>query len=186
MQLYEVNKENRDELISQAIRAIKFGRLVIARADTSYAILGLPGSRRAMDELKRIKNGRGSKYFSIFACNKKSVVEQTPEQFRDLVKKLVPGEVTLVFNKRKPGLRLIRKQTINEIITGVGEPVTATSANPTGETPARVREDMRKYFDKYRVIVLYEGDMPEKLSSTVIDLTANKPKVLRQGTVTLN
>jgi len=186
MQLYELTAKNRDDLIAQAIRSITFGRLVVARADTGYAILGLPTSKRALDELKRIKNGRLGKMYSIFATSKREAVELIPEKHRAFARKLFPGEVTLVYNRRKPGVRYIRKKTINDIINGVGEPLTATSANPSNMPPARTKEKMRDYFDKYRVMILYEGEVQERLPSTIIDITGGAPKVIRQGNVTLN
>ncbi len=186
MQFYQVTKQNSEELLDLSVRAIKFGRLVVAKADTSYAILGLPYSRRAMDELKRIKNGRGSKLYSIFVDNKKDILSSIPEEHKDVVKTLIPGEVTIVTNKRKPGMRYVRQKTILELIKRVGEPLTATSANPSAEAPAKNEEDMRKYFSNNRIIVLYEGGVREKLPSTIIDFSSAKPKVLRQGAVTLN
>lgn len=186
MQFSHITKVNREELIDQAVRSIKFGRLVIARADTSYAILGLPHSKRATEELRRIKNGRGSKMYSVFMPAKKDVIAMTPDEHKDLAKKLVPGEVTLVVDKRKPAVRFIKHKTINEISKKIAEPLTATSANPSDQPPARNETEIRKYFDKNRVLVLFEGNIPVKLPSTIIDLTQPKPKILRHGSVTLN
>jgi len=186
MQFIVIKKENRKQAIEQAVRSIRFGRLVVAKADTSYAILGLPNSKRAQDELKRIKNGRGSRLYSVFVPRKKDIIDATPEQHKDLVRKLVPGEVSIVINRRKPAMRYIRQSTINSIVSAIGEPLTATSANPSDSTPARTLEDMRKYFACNRILILFEGNVTEKLPSTIIDVGGPKPKVLRQGSVTLN
>ncbi|HPM27542.1 MAG TPA: Sua5/YciO/YrdC/YwlC family protein [bacterium] len=186
MQLYELTTKNREDLIAQAVRSINFGRLVIARADTGYAILGLPTSKRALDELKRIKNGRLGKMYSVFAKSKKDALELIPEKHKTLASSLFPGEVTLVYNRRKPGVRYIRKKTVNDIVSRVGESLTATSANPSDMPPARTKETMRDYFGKHRVMVLYEGEVPECLPSTVIDISGEKVKVIRQGNISLN
>lgn len=186
MQIILIDNKNRKQAVEQAVRSIKFGRLVIVRADTSYAILGLPHSKRALDELRRIKKGRGNKLYSLFVPRKNDVIDKTPDEYKDLARKLLPGEVSLIVSRKKPALRYIRKPTINAILDGIGEPLTATSANASDMPPARTLDDMRKYFACNRVLILFEGNVPEKLPSTIIDLTQPTPKIMRQGSVTLN
>jgi len=186
MQIIRLDKNNLDDATKQAVRSIKFGGLVIARADTSYAILGLPHSKKAMDELQRLKRGRGSKQYSVFMPTKKALMDAVPDEHKDVVKSLLPGEVTIAISRRKPAMRYIKQKTINSILDKIGEPLTATSANPSDDKPARSLIDMHKYFACNRVLVLYEGDLPEKLPSTIIDFSGPVPKIIRQGKITLN
>jgi len=62
-----------------------------------------------------------------------------------------------------------------------GFPITATSANPSGEAPPGTARKVSEYFPKGIDIVLDGGATPGALASTIVELTSGEPVVLRVG-----
>ena len=72
-----------------------------------------------------------------------------------------------------------------QILDEVGAPVTSTSANPPGGTPARsgteVSEAARALDADERLWVVDAGELPPAPASTIVDCTGRDPVVLRAG-----
>ena len=102
-----------------------------------------------------------------------------------------PGPLTILL-RAKPGLspRLVRNGKVgvrvpgsspaSELIQAFGRPLTATSANRTGEPPLRTASelpaDLARGLDG-----AVPGASPGGLASTLIDSTTNPMKILRAG-----
>ena len=186
MIILTVNAKNRPQTIKKAINHLIVGGIVAAKADTSYALLVLPRFLENHRILNKIKNARHNKQYSLFVAKKDDIISKIPEQHHSLADKLLPGQVTIVYDKKRPGLRLIDSETITSLISSLKTPLTATSANPSDLAPARNAQEVEAYFNHLPILVLDEGEVPTQKSSTIIDLTGPKPKVLRRGAVSLS
>ena len=183
MTLIEITEKNFPQSIKKASNLLVVGGVVVARADTSYALLLLPRFLKNHRILNRIKDNRRNKQYALFIDSKETLLKKVPEAYRKLVGKLVPGKVTIVAKQNESGLRYIESATVNSLIKAVKSPLTATSANPSGKEPARDRATIEKYFAESQVMVLYEGDVRKQSSSTIVDVSGEKIKILRQGSV---
>ncbi len=85
----------------------------------------------------------------------------------------LPGSGTTVA-MRVPAHALLRK-----LLAEVG-PLTATSANPSGQRPARRVEELGGLAEAVDLI-LDGGPTPGGLPSTLLDLTVTPPRILRSG-----
>lgn len=96
---------------------------------------------------------------------------------------IVPREVTA--GTGRVGVRVSAHAVARGLVRRLGEPVTAPSANPSGgEPPVTAREVLRD-FDGLIDLVLDAGPTPGGLPSTVLDVTVDPPRVIRQGAVRL-
>jgi L-threonylcarbamoyladenylate synthase len=69
------------------------------------------------------------------------------------------------------------------VIRGAGGVLAVTSANWTGEAPATAAEDVAKAFGESMLVL--DGGMRDSLAaSTVVDITYDPPRVLREGPIT--
>jgi len=93
----------------------------------------------------------------------------------------VPGEVTA--STGTIGVRLSPHPVARGLVTALGAPVTAPSANPTGLEPPTRAEEVLASFAGVIDLVLDAGPTPGGEPSTVLDLTVDPPRVLRQGVV---
>ena len=64
-------------------------------------------------------------------------------------------------------------------------PITTTSANLSGKKPSRSVNEVVKQLDDSVDLILDTGKSENELPSTVIDLTLNTPKVVREGSYKL-
>ena len=115
---------------------------------------------------------------------------------RKAVETVWPGAVTAVLPSKKHvsslvtasgssvGIRIPDFVFIDKLLGRFGYPLTATSANISGEEPTNDISKTIERFEKscYRPnLVIDAGILPRAKPSTVIDFTLGNPKVLRVG-----
>ena len=113
-----------------------------------------------------------------------------------LAERFWPGPLTLVLRKadRVPAivsaggctvaLRVPRHDPATRIIEALGHPITGTSANRSGGPPATTADEVRRAFGDELDLVVASTSPIAGLASTVLDLSHDAPKILRQGAIT--
>ena len=180
-----------ERLVEEAVEAIGAGRPVVLPTDTVY---GLCASPLAPESLSRLKGRGADQPIALLASDVDILVQLVPELPSELLHRLLPGRLTLILpnpERRFPLLAGSRPDTIGvrvpelrgaalRIVTRVGA-VGATSANvhggPDPRRLAEVPEEIRE------AAVLVDGGELPGIASTVVDLTGNEAKILREGAV---
>jgi len=182
--------------IAHAVEVLRNGGVIIYPTDTVYGIGCSVYNTEAIERIYRIKGQDRSKPFS-FVCSDLSHISEYAKvsnpAFR-LMKHLIPGPFTFVLpagklkqlpksllNKRKAvGIRVPDNKISLMLIRELGHPILSASVtNGTGEIlndPDAIREHYEKKVD----LILDGGHSSLKLS-TVVDLTEDRPVVLREG-----
>jgi len=180
-----------ERLVENAVEAIGEGRPVVLPTDTVYGLCTTP---LAPESLSRLKGRESDQPIALLASEIDILLELVPELPEPVVRALLPGRLTLIFpnpQRRFPLLMASRPDTIGvrvpalrgpgrRIVTRAGA-VAATSANlhggpdPTSldEVPQEIRE---------QAVLVDGGELPGA-PSTVVDLTGDEPKILREGAV---
>ena len=188
----DVSESSTDEpLVETAVEAIGAGRPVVLPTDTVY---GLCSSPLAPESLSRLK-GRGSDQpIALLASDVDILIELVPELPEQAVRALLPGRLTLILpnpERRFPLLAGSRPDTIGvrvpelrgaalRIVTRAGA-VAATSANLHGGPDPRRLDEVPEPIRREAVLV-DGGELPGT-PSTVVDLTGDEPRILREGAV---
>lgn len=94
---------------------------------------------------------------------------------------VVPAEVTA--GTGTVGLRVSSHPVAQGLVSALGEPATAPSANPTDLEPPTTAGAVLTYFAEGLDVVLDGGSTPGGQPSTILDLTTDRPTVIRQGAV---
>jgi L-threonylcarbamoyladenylate synthase len=114
---------------------------------------------------------------------------------RALMDRYWPGALTLVLPARAIvpsdvtagtgtlGVRMSSHPIACGLVSTLGEPVTAPSANPSGFEPPTTAHAVVAYFAEGLELVLDGGPTAGGAPSTVLDLTVDPPKIIRQGAV---
>ena len=92
----------------------------------------------------------------------------------------------LFSNKQTIGLRIPDYKLTHLLSENMGRPYVATSANISGEQATTKIDEVLKYFEKNYLkpdLVLDAGDLRFCEPSTVLDLSTEKPKIVRIGPV---
>jgi L-threonylcarbamoyladenylate synthase len=181
-----------------AVEAIQAGRPVVLPTDTVYGLCASPYTKEPARGVYLLK-GRPESTPSALLCSDLEVLfECVPElhgRAGTLARALLPGPYTLVFPNPARRYRWLTGSFPNTI--GVRVPllhgqaarvlervgaVMATSANLAGGPEPRRPEDVPAEIRAACAVFLDGGELPG-IPSTVVDLTINEPRVLREGAV---
>lgn len=184
--------------IPRAIEVLRRGGVVVFPTDTVYGLGAHIFLPRAVEKVFELK-GR-SRYQPL------PVLVGSLDQAAGLALSLPPGAVALA-ERFWPGaltLVLVALETVPELVTaksgkvavrvphhpvplalieGLGAPITGTSANLSGQPPARTAEEVKGQMRERVDLVLEGGPPPGGRESTVVDLTGKAPLVLRVGAI---
>jgi L-threonylcarbamoyladenylate synthase len=159
----------------QAVAALRAGRAVILPTDTVYGLCALPAHEDVLFDLKRRER---SKPVALLAADVDSLLAAVPGLDRAVLERYLPGPYTLVFGDigvRVPEL----PPSAAAVVCAVGV-VAATSANLAGGPDPRRVEDVPEEIRAACGAIVDAGELPG-VASTVLDLSGDEPRVLRQG-----
>jgi L-threonylcarbamoyladenylate synthase len=161
--------------MNEAVAALRAGRAVILPTDTVYGLCALPEYEDVLYELK----GRDrTKPVALLAAEVDALLAAVPGLDRPLLERYLPGAYTLVVGVvgvRVPVLPPAAAAVVREV--GV---VAATSANLSGGADPRRVDDVPQQIRAACGAIVDAGELPG-VPSTVIDLTGDEPRILRQG-----
>jgi L-threonylcarbamoyladenylate synthase len=185
-------------VIDEAVAELKEGRPVVLPTDTVYGLCADPYREAPSRELYRMKGTPTDQPMALVATDIDLLFECVPElrgRSGTMVRALLPGPFTLILPNPGERYRWITGSTPDrigvrvpelvgpgaEVLARVGA-VVATSANVHGGPDPRRLEDVPVEVRAGAAAVVDGGELPGK-PSTVLDLTGEEPKVLREGAV---
>ena len=181
-----------------AVRVMQAGELIAYPTDTVYG-LGAPASDdNAVRKLFAVKGRQLSKPLPLLIADGMMatwVAEVTPV-VHTLASKFWPGPLTIVMRKQPEfrSIALAKQETValrvpaydlvRDIIRGLGEPMTGTSANRSGSRPPVSASEVAFQLGEMITLVIDGGRTEGGIESTVIDVTQDGgPKLVREGPV---
>ena len=163
--------------------------MVIIPTETVYGIAANGLNQKTLEKLYEIKKRPKDKPFSLHIADKEKVNELalgvTPAAYR-LMDKFWPGPLTLILNSKEKGtlgLRMPDNPIALGIIRQAGVPVVCPSANLSGEKPPINLKEAIKGLDGLVDFALDSGPTQHKSESTIVDLTSEKIKIIREGAI---
>lgn len=188
-----------EESIAAAGKILSEGGLVAFPTDTVYGLGALCTDEAAIEKLFAAKGRDEGKPISILVSDIAQVeaaAEEVPEKARRLMEQYWPGALTIVLKKSPAvsarlsagtgtiGIRMPDSETARALIKAAKSPLAAPSANLSGKRSAVTAEDVREDLEGRIDLILDGGACPVGLASTVVDLTGQAPKILREGIIT--
>ncbi|MFL6334804.1 MAG: L-threonylcarbamoyladenylate synthase [Pyrinomonadaceae bacterium] len=182
----------------RASRVVKGGGLVAFRTDTFYGVGADPFNPSALELINALK-GRDGKPILVLASDAEAaerLVAERTRTFELLAARHWPGALTLVAAARAEapelltagtgtvGVRLPDDSEARAIVRACGGLLTATSANPAGRPAARTAAEVADYFPDGLGLIIDGGETRTELPSTVVDVTGQTPRLIREGVVT--
>jgi len=182
----------------EAVRVFKSGGVIAYPTETFYGLCVDPFNRRAVEGLFRLKGRPEKNPVSVIIKDVPmlvAVASEVPPIARDLIKRFWPGPLTIVFkahpalppeltgNTGRIGVRVSSNPLAARLSSELNSPITATSANPTGEKPPVAPEEVLDYFNGRVDILIDGGTLPGKTGSTVLDVTSGRVVVIREGEI---
>ena len=186
------------EAIGEAASLIASGGVVAVPTDTLYGLAADPFSADAVERVFAIKGREAAHALPLIAADADQVAEQIgalgPIASR-LAAAFWPGPLTLLLaapttladavsgGTGRVGVRVPAHAVARAICRAAGRPVTATSANVSGE-PASADPDVvaRALGDRVGLLV-DAGRTPGGPPSTIVDVTGTTPRLVRAGAI---
>lgn len=189
-----------DDAVEAATQALRDGELVVLPTDTVYGLAADAFDSSAVARLLKAK-GRGrdmpppvliSELITLDAL----VAERLPSWLQGALEQLWPGPLTVVF-RAQPSLTWDLGETHGTVAVRVPDDATAravlrksgplavSSANLSGQPAATSVDEAEQMLGASVSVYLDGGPSAGSTASTILDVTASVPRILREGTINL-
>lgn len=196
--VYDCNRpDSRETGLLAAANAVRAGGLVVLPTDTVYGIGADAFDPSAVGALLAAK-GRGRDMpVPVLVGSWSTVdglVQSVTAQARKLIEAFWPGGLSLVLPQASSlawdlgevrgtvNLRMPLHPVALDLLREVG-PMAVSSANTTGNPPASDAEQARGQLGESVQVYLDGGPSGEPVASTIVDLTGQRPRLLRDGAI---
>jgi L-threonylcarbamoyladenylate synthase len=201
-EILKVNSESPEtSLIRYAADQIRAGEVLGMPTDTFYGLAADPFNLRAVDRVYDIKSRSRHKPLSLLiesVDQAEELAQPLPEEFYALTRRYWPGPLTIIVkassklplkvtaNTGNVALRVPNAKIPLEVVKAAAIPITATSANLSGESECTTAQAVREQLQDRISIIVDGGTSPREVASTIVDLTDEEKRwyVLRQGAIT--
>lgn len=194
-QIININ-ENPEEALILAAGLFHSGKIFIYPTDTIYGIGGNPFNPDVVKRISEIK-GRDEKKQFIWLIsdleNLLNYVEIINESYFEFLEKIWPAPVSVILKLNERTSKILNQNTVAiripdndfclKLLKEISRPLISTSVNRSGEVPFTQPEVIIDKFLHEVDAILFHTESADEKSSTIIDLTANKPKLIREGSI---
>jgi L-threonylcarbamoyladenylate synthase len=185
------------ENVKEVAEVVKKGGLVVYPTETVYGLGCDPFNVSAVKRLIETKGAR-DKPLPILAHSVHDVerIAELTKKGEELARKFWPGPLTLILPRRvlpdivtlgsaTVGVRIPKNGVALKLLEYSGGLLVGTSANKTGALPSLTALEAYAQLKDEVDVVLDGGAVEFGVSSTVLDLTSNDPKIIREGPLTV-
>jgi L-threonylcarbamoyladenylate synthase len=175
--------------LARAAALLRAGQVIAIPTDTVYGLAALARDAAARARIHEIK-GRSLDQPLILMAGEVAQFErwvEVSERARELMDRFWPGPLTLILPARQPaerasiGVRIPAHPAALALLTRIGEGLATTSANRSGEAPALTAAGAAALDGV--AAVLDGGAAPGGRASTVLDLSGEIPRLVREGPI---
>jgi len=199
MKIIKINTEKPEpDKIEFALNLLRNGGTVVYPTDTIYGLGVNIYDENAIIKVFNIKKRSYNKPLSVCVSKITDIdrIAYLDKNKIDIINEILPGPFTIILRKKK---------YISNLLTAGGEkigiripnnnvclelaklfPITTTSANLSGKKSSVAVHEVVEQLDDSVDLILDGGKSVNESPSTVIDMTLNPPKVIREGSYKLN
>lgn len=188
----ETIKIKSDDL-SLAKQMIKEGKVLAFPTDTVFGLGVHYNDLDALNRLKASKKRDANKPIPMMVKNYEQLttVCKVNKRISKIAEKLMPGALTIIVERKESvasfnsdgkstiAIRMPDSKLVQELLE---EPMLVTSANISGEPSLKNSDDVLKSLDG-RIDGIILGEANSEIASTIVDLTGDEIKILREGKI---
>jgi tRNA threonylcarbamoyl adenosine modification protein (Sua5/YciO/YrdC/YwlC family) len=194
------NAEEREAGLEEGAAAVRSGELVVLPTDTVYGVGADAFLPEAVAALLAAKGRDRSMPVPVLVSSPAmldALVDQMPDSATALSALFWPGALTLVVrhtahlvwdlgdSKGTVAVRMPANELAQDLIGRTG-PLAVSSANRSGHDPATTAMDARLQLGAAVSVYLDGGSSGGSVASTIIDVTGERPRLLRAGALDLD
>ncbi|MDE2851752.1 MAG: L-threonylcarbamoyladenylate synthase [Acidobacteriota bacterium] len=175
--------------------ALSEGRILVTPTESSYGLAVDPRSIAGVEAIYRLKERERGKPLPVVAASVEQALDLgiEPNEAIRFAEAHWPAPLTVVAPLRAGltipaaaggdtlAVRVPDHERLRGLLQALGHPLTATSANRSGEPPACELADLEPILHAAGVLVIGGERTPGGLASTVVSWTSAGLRVLRRG-----
>ena len=184
--------------MTNALAALKRGEVIVFPTETLYGLGADAVNFSAVENIFQLKGRDPDNPFPVLVADRAmldSVVATVSPLAEKLMAHFWPGPLTLVLPARNDiprplvsrqggiGVRLSSQPIATELVRLLGHPLTATSANPSGQPGAHTVLEAKNYFSAKITIYVDGGELTSPTGSTVAAVEKDKLRIIRAGEI---
>ncbi len=186
------------DALQEAARWILNGGLVALPTDTLYGLAADPFSAEAVARIFVAKGRDAGRALPLIAADAEQVTRhlgRLPATAQRLAERFWPGPLTLVIaaplvlarevtgGLGTVGVRVPADAVARAVCAAAGRPITATSANRSGEPPTNDPDQVERTLGDRIDLLIDTGQTTGGAPSTIVDVTGAEPTLVRAGAI---
>lgn len=185
--------------IEEIAALLREGKLVAFPTDTVFGLACVYDNEEAILRMKEAKGRSEKKPFPMMVRNidQAKMVAECDERSTKIIEKWMPGALTLVMNKlesipeyvtngsKTVAIRIPDDRFVLSLLEMVGRPLLVTSANLSDQLPGHDDKAVLKQLEG-RIDCIVRGEANGVRPSTIIDVTQEEMRVLRDGPISID
>jgi L-threonylcarbamoyladenylate synthase len=183
---------------NEAAQITAAGGVIAFRTDTFYGLGADPFNPSAVHHIRELKGREDDNPILVVISDAHQIdrlIQSRSQAFEDLAQRFWPGALTIIgqaapelsdeltAGTKTVGLRLPDDDKVRALIAACGGALTATSANASGQAPARSAQEVENYFGQQVDLIVDGGLTTSELPSTVVDAALDEIKLVREGVI---
>ena len=189
---------NTEAVFANARTVLLAGGVVAYPTDTFYGLGVDPFNREAVNRVFELKGREKNKPLILLISSRaqlETMVKEITPTHSALIQKFWPGPLTLLFKpgsvipenvsagSNRIGIRQPGNTMTRNLISALGKPITAPSANLSGESPPITAKQVQQSFGN-RVDLIFDGGTCQGgRPSTLVDAVEMPVRLVRQGVI---
>ena len=184
--------------LTAALTALKRGEVIVFPTETLYGLGADALNFTAVEKVFQLKGRDADNPFPVLVADRtmlNSLVAEITPLAELLITRFWPGPLTLVLPARPDipqplvnrqggiGVRLSSQPIATELVRLLRRPLTATSANLSGQPGAHTVAEAKNYFAEKISVYLDGGELQSPTGSTVAAIDKNKLNIIRAGDI---
>ena len=184
--------------VEKGISILKKGGIVAFPTDTVYGLGAGANLHQAVERIYQVKGRPRNMALPLLLAHISQiseVAESVPPIVWLLVRKFMPGALTIVLHKASSVLDIVTGGGATVAVRvpahpipialadGLGMPIVGTSANLSGKPSDLTAGEVYAQFGAKIDLIIDGGRCPGGRESTVVDVTGERPVVLREGAI---
>lgn len=190
-EIWKINPQKIDSsFIAEAAKRVDQGQLVIFPTETVYGVAVNLLNESALKRIYQIKKRPEEKPLTLHIADRAQAEQWAivSAEAKRLMDRWWPGPLTLLLPAKgkgggKLGFRFPDHPVALALLREVHCPVGAPSANRSGQRAPTTAMEAWEQLGEFVDIILDAGPTPLEQSSTILDLTIDPPRVIREGAI---
>ena len=184
--------------IDRALRVLQGGGVVAIPTDTLYGLAADAFNPDAIERVFAIKERPEGLALPVLLADPRQleqVADDIPDGLRAVADAFWPGAMTLILKRNDAlplrlsagnptvAVRVPGHPVPRELARRLGRPITGTSANISGAADPTTLAELRAQVGDRVDLVVTSGPNPAGTASTIVDLSDDAPRLIREGAV---